>query len=272
MREATVVIPVYRARPDHNETISLRQCISVLGSHPITFVAPLSLDLSNYLRLLPDAHVEYFPRRYFAGINGYNRLLTSPWFYQRFLLYEFILIYQLDAFVFRDELADWCTTEYDFIGAPWFEGYAYADEASLPIGVGNGGFSLRRVSSFLKALYSLGGLGAVEVRFSGQNAWPRKVAGCLSLAMQSVIRSSPYYILSETQRNEDGFWGFYITRTLKWFKTAPLKVAASFSAEVNPRLVYELNLHTLPFGCHAWRKHDYAFWQPYIRKCGHTPE
>ena len=30
-----------------------------------------------------------------------------------------MLIYQLDAFVFQDDLAYWCQQNYDYIGAPW---------------------------------------------------------------------------------------------------------------------------------------------------------
>jgi hypothetical protein len=43
----------------------------------------------------------------------------SEEFYQAFTDFEFMLIYQLDAFVFRDELADWCRSGYEYIGAPW---------------------------------------------------------------------------------------------------------------------------------------------------------
>jgi hypothetical protein len=42
-------------------------------------------------------------------------------FYKRFRDYKFILIYQLDAYVFRDELEYWCEQDYDFIGAPLIE-------------------------------------------------------------------------------------------------------------------------------------------------------
>ena len=30
-----------------------------------------------------------------------------------------MLIYQLDAYVFKDELLNWANKGYDYIGAPW---------------------------------------------------------------------------------------------------------------------------------------------------------
>ncbi len=38
-------------------------------------------------------------------------------FYKQFLNYEYILIYQLDAFVFKDEL-NYCSQGIDYVGAP----------------------------------------------------------------------------------------------------------------------------------------------------------
>lgn len=45
--------------------------------------------------------------------------MLSAEFYERFLAWDYILLCQTDAFVFRDELADWCARGYDYIGAPW---------------------------------------------------------------------------------------------------------------------------------------------------------
>lgn len=39
-------------------------------------------------------------------------------FYRRFGKYKYMLIYQLDAFVFSDKLLDFCEMGYDYIGAP----------------------------------------------------------------------------------------------------------------------------------------------------------
>jgi len=44
--------------------------------------------------------------------------MMSPAFYDAFKAFDYILIYQLDAFVFRDELEYFCSLGYDYIGAP----------------------------------------------------------------------------------------------------------------------------------------------------------
>ena len=83
-----------------------------------------------------------------------------------FLDSEYILIYQLDAFVFKDELKEWCQKGYDYIGAPWiatientiwlkyfnivarkFRSKNKNNREQIFFKVGNGGFSLRRTSS-----------------------------------------------------------------------------------------------------------------------------
>jgi len=69
------------------------------------------------------------------SINGYNALLTSPLFWQ-ILHGRKILIYQHDAFIFRNGIEKFLI--YDYIGAPWSIQYRIT-----ATGVGNGGLSLR---------------------------------------------------------------------------------------------------------------------------------
>ena len=45
-------------------------------------------------------------------------LLTAD-FYRRFTDYEYILIHQLDVFLFEDKLLEFCDMGYDYIGAPY---------------------------------------------------------------------------------------------------------------------------------------------------------
>ena len=87
-------------------------------------------------------------------------------FYESFLDYKYILIYQLDAFVFKDDLIFWCNKNYDYVGAPWiasisnnpftlllnkissiFDSKEKKERKKIFFKVGNGGFSLRKVAS-----------------------------------------------------------------------------------------------------------------------------
>jgi hypothetical protein len=63
-----------------------------------------------------------------------------------------MLIYQLDAWVFKDDLMKWCNKGYDYIGAPWFEDFGSYEKGKKLWRVGNGGFSLRKIKYFCKVL------------------------------------------------------------------------------------------------------------------------
>jgi len=76
--------------------------------------------------------------------NTYNNMLLSKEFWNQFTS-EHILIYQQDSIIFREGIGAYLNT--DYVGAPWMEGQ---DDNS--IGVGNGGFSLRKRSAMMKCL------------------------------------------------------------------------------------------------------------------------
>ena len=161
-----VVIPVYKSYFGELEEKSFLQCVKVLGNYEVVLVQPEGLDSSYITKKFDAITVESFPKHYFQNIEFYNELMLSPLFYERFLDSEYILIYQLDAFVFKDELTEWCQKGYDYIGAPWiaslnksilakfFNFVATKFRTKKKNGreqtffkVGNGGFSIRKVVS-----------------------------------------------------------------------------------------------------------------------------
>ena len=113
-----VIVPVYQERLEQYEWISLRQNRQVLKAYPFVFIRPMGLDISQLLKEFPGCQEEAFDDEYFRNIAGYNRLMMSADFYRRFRDSDYLLICQLDVFVFRDELLDWCNEGYDYIGAP----------------------------------------------------------------------------------------------------------------------------------------------------------
>ena len=188
-----------------------------------------------------------------------------------------MLFHELDAFVFRDELEAWCDAGYDYIGAPWFEHFTRSTGQSAVLGVGNGGFSLRRVSAALRVLRSFSYVwkprellrdAAVPAEL-GPMRPPRARPGWRAAArlMHDVtVANNTFYPFNDFAESEDKFWGLFARRNFPWFAVAPPHVASRFSIEVNPRQLYALNGRQLPFGCHGWQKYDPEFWTPHIRR------
>ena len=147
-----VVIPTHKSKLTDNESISFDLCIKNLGSHDI-IVATGSGNDPEFIRNKPEIKTIRFKSSDFKSENSYNRLLLSKRFYEQFINYDYILIYQLDCLVFCDELHEWCKKGYDYIGAPFIVSDKGSDRYKL-IATGNGGLSLRKVDSFNKLLLS----------------------------------------------------------------------------------------------------------------------
>ena len=247
MQPVAVIIPIYQAQLSTAEQMSFQQCLKTLGQHPVVIVKPHSLTIDKLLTTHPALRVEPFDDAYFQDISGYNRLLLSESFYERFSAYEYILIAQLDVFVFRDDLLAWCRRGYDYIGAPQFGDLQREPgkiktlrdrlSALFQQPMLNGGFSLRRVGACLQLL-------RVYHRFFGQ--WPG---------------------------NEDNFFSLHFPRLIpfRWLmRLPPPQEALHFAIEVEPRQSVALIGGELPMGCHAWEVYDLDFWRPIFKKYGYV--
>ena len=102
MQKVVIAVPVYRTELTWYEKISLARLYAVLPHYPIVFVSPEGLALPEAVR---QGHpVMEFSGEFFTSVAAYSRLLLSQQFYVRFRDFEYMLIYQLDAFVFVDLL------------------------------------------------------------------------------------------------------------------------------------------------------------------------
>ena len=117
----SVVIPVYNEELTSFEEKSFKKCLKVLNNHPITIITSDSLKLNNYTYDDNNIQIVRFAPHYFSGIEGYCKLMLSSDFYKQFTDYKYVLIYQLDCYVFNDDLEYWCNRGYDYMGAPWIE-------------------------------------------------------------------------------------------------------------------------------------------------------
>ena len=235
--------------------------------------------LSRYDKyvLIPDDHPAIYPGllpkrfdpQFFGDAQRHGRLLLSEDFYRAFLDYEYILIYHLDALVFGDELLDWCRAGYDYIGAPWLLS-PDTPHITAPK-VGNGGFSLRRVRSFLRVLNSRRYFVDPDEYWQKYCARTSKPVQLVNLPRKYLKRLSWFNDVRWHAKwavhgdvHEDRFWAEYATHYDPDFKIAPVDVAMRFAFEAEPRKCFERIGHRLPFGAHRWQKFDRAFYEPYL--------
>lgn len=269
-RRVAVVVPL-SSRPGLTEAekISLRHLHHYLGGYDRHLVAPPELDCSQIQGEYTGFEIKRFPDRYFGSVEAHTQLMLSRRFYRAFSDYEYILIYHLDALVFSDQLRDWCNAGFDFIGPPWIP----CDQTPWvrQPQVGNGGFSLRRVESFLDVLQSRSY--AMEPDAYWERYWKEKP---LSVRLANLHRKWLKKLRRfngiqwETRRwhltsykNEDFFWALRACRYAP-FQIAPVEQALRFAFEAAPRRCYDLNDRRLPFGCHAWQAFEPDFWTPHL--------
>jgi hypothetical protein len=210
--------------------------------------------------------VDYIPSNWQSSYQNFNRLKILPFLYRRYSQFEFILFYELDAFVFRDELIEWCNEGWDFVGAPWFEGYHLAMPDARPCGAGNGGFSLRRTSAMLRASRTWRyQQPASEVL----QEWRQGKRSLKSAIGAFTFRNNFFAPFNNYMGQEDIFWCQVAARRFPAFRLAPHEVASRFSFEVNPSRLFREFGERLPFGCHKWMFFELQFWKTHIQSLGY---
>lgn len=245
MKQCKVVIPIYTNKLSDYELLSLKHNTDILKSHPIALVAPDNLNIDNITDQLSNKNIEItrVSEEYLGirnGISGYNRLMLISSFYDLFTDYEYILICQLDVWIFKDELKKWCDKGFDCIGGIWWRKgiwalpvlrYFFISNRRLYGKVGNGGLSLRKVDSFSKACKSY------------------------------IHIINRYNKKTHHMYGEDVFWAI----EPKEFKYPSMTEATEFSFDSHPDRCYELIKKELPFGCHGWFKPcRINFWKRFI--------
>ena len=269
-----VIIPIYRDELQADEKISLEFAKKNLSDYPIILCAPDGLEILN--KELAACHTIRFPAHFFTSVNSYSRLLMSHEFYRRLSRWSHVLIYQLDCLVFRDALQEWCRNDWDYIAAPWF--HKFLDDTSDGLWrVGNGGFSLRKISSHLRVLSKQAYVGSIYPENGGRPWEPRSLQEDLGIYeskfpdvwqrikyrkyINTIENESKGYLL-----NEDLFWSLEAPKIDSSFKVCPAEEALPFAFEMSPEWCFQKNNMKLPFGCHAWARYDREFWESMISK------
>ncbi|WP_338441496.1 DUF5672 family protein [Synechococcus elongatus IITB4] len=258
-----IVIPIYRTTPEPYEVISITNNLSVLQDHDIFLLHPRSLNLQPYLSLEKSTEKEFellgIADENFADIAAYNRLMMGGKVYDAFADYDYILIAQTDSYTFDDQLGGWMLLDYDYIGAPWFQGFAMPISNQM-IGVGNGGFSLRKVSVFQRATELLESQLKEEISIDTTSR-----LNMIFSQFDPAFDWKQYF--TSGSLNEDLYFSFIAPQLFPeeaWTKPLP-EEAAWFSFECNSEYLYNnVTDQNLPFGCHGWNKYSVDFWKKHI--------
>ena len=250
MKKVAIFTPIYKHFLEEHEKISLDFLKKNLNKYDKFFVVPESFDEKKIPLDLSKFKLKRFPDKFFTSIKGYNNLLYIKSFYEQFKEYEYLLSYQPDCLVFKDELEYFCSLDYDYIGAPFIMNNLKEIKNVRKIKHRNGGFSLRKVDSFIKIAEKY-----EKKKFKNSWFWRYYLRNFLDYNI-GLIKG---IIAKKRNRNniftvnEDIFWSFGAKTINHNFKIAPFDIAISFSFENNVPLSFKMNNNKLPFGAHAFQ-------------------
>ena len=270
---AVILIIAHKPILNDAEIASLKQCYLILSNYSIKLVCPEGMDISVYKTVNEKADIVFIDPKWQATYKMFNELKKSNYLLKKFIDYQYLLFYELDAWVFKDELAYWCNKNYDYNGAVWFDGWENASCESKMIGIGNGGFSLRKVSTSLLILKRINTIKIIR-NFWYKSFFLRVIKfNYFILPFSKLLKIKNTIHLNDALFNvginEDYFWTQIGAKVFSDFKLAPLDDAFKFSFEVNASLLFKKNNNQLPFGCHAWQRYEPDFWKksiPFIIK------
>lgn len=265
-----VVVPVYCDVMTDWECFAFLNNVDRLQKYPFALAVPQSLDCKNYLALAPSIRIVRFPDACFQSADSYSRLCLSDFFYEEFSDYQYLLICQLDAYVFSGDIQHWMSLDLDYIGGAVSKSDLKSGQFIRWTASQNGGLSLRKVVSHRRVLRSnkqincsglsyelhrdfLGTTAAVDssMSFRAQIALHAFVARCR--AGFKDLNSAQFIAGFEPGRTlaEDQFWSRFAPRFDEEFRVASLAYAQVFSVQFSLELTLPFFYQAPPFGCHG---------------------
>lgn len=230
MTSCAVIIPIYKSQLTDFERRNIRISLTNLNLSDLYLVSPENLNIDkNILELGPFKSIKFSDDN-FTSISSYSRLMLSKKFFNRFENYSHILICQPDAVILKPELNYWINQPYDYLGAPWPDGFELVLKTKhIPLTegikckayVGNGGLSLRRIKSCLDLFEEYDDIHREWINWG---------------------------------HAEDLFFGLagYLS---KYFRLPNVYTAAHFSHETQADYLFKLIGNKLPFGAHGFDKY-----------------
>ncbi|WP_374951927.1 DUF5672 family protein [Mucilaginibacter sp.] len=262
-----VIIPVHQPLPSAAEMISLKAARRHLSGYDCYLVHPIDMDIAAYLAIYPGLKLKAVNPQWLASVEQYNKMKLDLRFYQLFAQYQYMLTYELDAYIFNANFSGTNVFQFDFIGAPFFEGYWAATFGAPFIKGCNSGFSIRNIPACINVLSSMGrfktGWLLYRVFLSWSSNLRRLINNATGGRYEIYINGKFGFPFAGFHLNEDHVWSEVVPQLFPWFKIADPVSALTFSFEYNLTESLKLNGGKLPLGCHAWYKH-LDFWKEYI--------
>lgn len=193
-------------------------------------------------------NISYYDKSNFESVYAYSNLLLQDYFYKEYLSlgFDYTYLYQLDCYLFKDELQKYADLGFDYIGAPIIA--TNSDWGLYGTYVGNGGFSLRNNRTMMKVLYR------------ESEHWKKH---------KEELENT--YLPKNSDRKYIEFEDIFICRLLSryvYINIAPIDIASDFCFDRNSDVLYERchynkeNKET-PMCCHNIIN-QYNFWKQFI--------
>jgi len=282
-----VCIPIHTSKLNKYEIISIRSHVYKLKDHDIFILIPESkkdriVSVLKKNQISPDTYKIHQVRDiYLSHSDNYQILMLSPKFYNFYKSYTHILIAQMDAYTFSDQLISWCEKKWDYIGAPlFFNGHNWSNDFWYGEGGGVGGFSLRSIKKTLEVLnqnptiYKFDDfiLQTKYYNFKGKFILFLKYIATKVLRKDKLRKSFITSTLDKNLRrlyiyiNEDLCYSYYLPKYLSSFKVADFDDSIKFSIDGHVNESLEILDFVLPFGAHAWftNQENLIAWDKYI--------
>jgi hypothetical protein len=261
------------------ERISLQRHLTVLRKFDRYLLVPSSLKAavrSDLLESFVDATDVRFHQVEDAWLDShrsYNQLMLTLDFYAHYESYSHMLIAQLDAYTFDNQLVEWCQMPFSYIGAPIYKFGSYWEDDTLCMG--NGGYSLRHVDSFIRALsknpviHRWSDLAEQLQPFNAKGKLV-KIARYLPCWLRGFnrLRQDTNQLARWAGVNEDVCYAKLLPAVDSAFKTAGYRDSVHFCVDWHVERQLDFLNGRLPFGAHGWWSwpENIKAWTPYIEE------
>ena len=237
-----ICVPIYKIELSKSEHLSLLRIIDFCLANNLfdnlIFIIPKNFDFLLFInKYIGEFETSKYHRNFeyniitydddtFISLNAFNNmLLLSSNFYGDFNNYDYMLTYQLDAYIFDNQLEYFLNKNYDYIGGYYLPIYTqhtlYDDNIDINENHNlsmNGGFSLKNINFCLKCI---------------QDHYLNYLKGCEFNNIHSYI-------------NEDTFFSLFYTTEVNALEA--INFSLNWAAAESH---YAINNFKYPFGCHG---------------------